>query len=815
MSSITTKIVNTAMKVASKIGGLAQDETERKSEPKVITAGMPEILRKTAAEGAVLLKNNSILPLENGTTVSLFGRVQLEWFYTGYGSGGDVNKPYAVPLVDGLKNCKGISLNTNLLNIYEKWNEENPIDHGFWGHWPRCYPDMLLDEGIVKNAADASDCAVVCIGRSSGEDRENALEKGSFYLNDNERNMLTLVTKHFEKTVVLLNIGSIMDLSFVDEFDGRIGAVLLVWQGGMESGNAVADLLSGAVTPSGKLTDTVARCYEDYPSANSFGAKKFNYYEEDIYVGYRWFETFYPENVLYPFGFGLSYTAFDMNFVSAKEDADGFSFEVKVKNIGEKHGGKEVVQLYIEKPCGMLGNPSRILAGFAKTKSLMPNDEETVSIYVSKQQLASYDDSGKTGNKSAYVIEKGEYGFYIGNNVRDTEKVHTYHQPETVVSEQLEEASAPKECFDIFTAKEENGKRIVAKTAVSTAATKLKDIILTNLPKGVEYTGDKGYKLSQVKSGEISLDDFVAQLDLEELEAITRGAYIMNSPLGAEGNAGTYGGVLPSLRDKGVPAVTTTDGPSGIRLKACCSLIPIGTLLACTFDEKLVEELYEAVGQEMLEKKSDILLAPGMNIHRNPLCGRNFEYYSEDPYVTGKIAAAAVKGLQKTGVSACPKHFACNNQEFRRNSNDSRLSERALREIYLKGFEICVKEAKPQNIMTSYNLINGVYGHYNYELCRRILRGEWGFDGCVITDWWMQYRKSPEFPNLRDNAYRVRACVDVLMPGGKRVGKHKRDGTLLKTYGKENGITLGEMQYCAKNVLRFAMKSTAMDRLKK
>ena len=757
MSSITTKIVNTAMKVASKIGGLAQDETERKSEPKVITAGMPEILRKTAAEGAVLLKNNSILPLENGTTVSLFGRVQLEWFYTGYGSGGDVNKPYAVPLVDGLKNCKGINLNTNLLNIYEKWNEENPIDHGFWGHWPRCYPDMPLDEGIVRNAAEVSDCAVVCIGRSSGEDRENALEKGSFYLNDNERNMLTLITKHFEKTVVLLNIGSIMDLSFVDEFDGRIGAVLLVWQGGMESGNAAADLLSGAVAPSGKLTDTVARCYEDYPSANSFGAKKFNYYEEDIYVGYRWFETFYPENVLYPFGFGLSYTAFDIDFVSVKEETDGFSFEVKVKNIGEKHSGKEVVQLYIEKPCGMLGNPSRILAGFAKTKSLMPNEEETVSIHVSKQQLASYDDSGKAGNKSAYVIEKGEYGFYIGNNVRDTEKVHTYHQPETVVSEQLEEASAPKESFDIFTAREENGKRIVAKTAVSTAATKLKDIILTNLPKGVEYTGDKGYKLSQVKSGEISLDDFVAQLDLDELEAITRGAYIMNSPLGAEGNAGTYGGVLPSLRDKGVPAVTTTDGPSGIRLKACCSLIPIGTLLACTFDEKLVEELYEAVGKEMLDKKSDILLAPGMNIHRNPLCGRNFEYYCEDPYLTGKIAAAAVKGLQKTGVSACPKHFACNNQEFRRNSNDSRLSERALREIYLKGFEICVKEAKPQNIMTSYNLINGVYGHYNYELCRRILRGEWGFDGCVITDWWMQYRKSPEFPNLRDNAYRVRA----------------------------------------------------------
>ena len=216
----------------------------------------------------------------------------------------------------------------------------------------------------------------------------------------------------------------------------------------------------------------------------------------------------------------------------------------------------------------------------------------------------------------------------------------------------------------------------------------------------------------------------------------------------------------------------------------------------------------------MKDRGSDVLLAPGMNIHRNPLCGRNFEYYSEDPYLTGKIAAAAVKGLQKTGVAACPKHFACNNQEFCRNFNDSRLSERALRDIYLKGFEICVKEPKPQNIMTSYNRINGVFGHYHYELCRTILRGEWGFDGCVITDWWMRYRKSPEFPNLKDNAYRVRACVDVLMPGGKKTGRQKSDGTLLKTYGKENGITLGEMQFCAENVLRFAMNSTAMNRLK-
>ena len=325
-------------------------------------------------------------------------------------------------------------------------------------------------------------------------------------------------------------------------------------------------------------------------------------------------------------------------------------------------------------------------------------------------------------------------------------------------------------------------------------------------------TGDRGYRLDDVKAGKVTLDAFVAQLAPTELEAVSRGAYIMNSPLGAPGNAGVFGGVLPSLRKKGVAPVTTTDGPSGIRLQSSCSLLPIGTLLACTFDEALIREVYEAEGREMRAKGSDVLLAPGMNIHRNPLCGRNFEYYSEDPFLTGKIAAAAVQGLQQTGVSACPKHFACNNQEYCRNTNDSRLSERALREIYLKGFEICVKEAKPQNIMTSYNKVNGVWCHYQYELCTAILRGEWGYEGCVMTDWWMQPAKSPEFPALRDQAYRVRAQVDVFMPGGGRVRRKKSDGTLLKVYGKPEGITLGELQRGAKNVLRFVMASTAMER---
>ncbi len=801
-------------KIVSKFNALSQAETAGVREDKTVTEGMPALLRRAAAEGTVLLKNqNHVLPLGENTCVSLFGRGQIEWFYTGYGSGGDVNKPYAVSLLEGLRNCESLTVNESLAAVYTQWNGAHPVDHGYWGHWPRFYPDMPLSEALVADAAKMSDCAVITIGRSSGEDRENALEKGSFYLTDAESQMLSLVTRHFDRTVVLLNIGSIMDLSWVNGFNGKIDAVLLVWQGGMESGNAVADLLCGRKTPCGKLTDTVAKTYSAYPSAANFGNPKFNNYEEDIYVGYRWFETFRADDVLYPFGFGLSYTDFSTQFQSAAENGNHFELTCTVKNVGKVYSGKEVVQVYLEKPCGKLGNPSRVLVGFAKTDLLAPQAEQTVTVAVPKSLLSSYDDSGVTGHKSAYVCEAGTYRFYLGSDVRCAQSVWTYEQAETLVTERLTETAAPKAQFPIYKAVEENGKRVAKKVLVSTVTANLRAKIQNSLPDAIPMTGDRGYKLSQVAEGTVTMADFVAQLDLDELEAITRGAYVMSSPLGAAGNAGVYGGVLPSLRQKGVPPVTATDGPSGIRLNSSCSLMPIGTLLACSFDELLVAEVHAAVGQEMRQKGSDVLLAPGMNIHRNPLCGRNFEYYSEDPFLTGKMAAAAVRGLQSTGVSACPKHFACNNQEFRRNLNDSRLSERALREIYLKGFEICVKEAKPQNIMTSYNRVNGVYSHYQYELCTTILRGEWGYDGMVMTDWWMQSEKSPEFPRLRDNAYRVRAQVDVLMPGGKIAAKkQKSDGTLLKTYGKPDGITLGEMQRCAENVLRFVMQSTAMER---
>ena len=282
----------------------------------------------------------------------------------------------------------------------------------------------------------------------------------------------------------------------------------------------------------------------------------------------------------------------------------------------------------------------------------------------------------------------------------------------------------------------------------------------------------------------------------------------MNSKLGTPGNAAVYGGILKSLRKKGVPPVSATDGPSGIRLHCYASLLPIGTRLASTWNQQLVRELYALEGAEMARKGSDVLLAPGMNIHRDPLCGRNFEYFSEDPLLAGTMGAAVVRGIQSQGVSACPKHFACNNQETMRIYNDSRVSERALREIYLKGFEICVKTAHPFNIMTSYNKINGVWGHYHYGTCTQILRGEWEYDGCVMTDWWMRASKDPDFPLLRNNAYRVRGQVDVLMPGaGAGSRKAKYDPTLLESLGKPDGITRAEIFRSAMNTLRFVLRS--------
>ena len=658
---------------------LKQGENLAPQGEAAVDPAMSELLCRAAAEGAVLLENDGTLPLKD--KFALFGRTQADSFYTGYGSGGDVVKPYQVSIAEGILKERGLAPDLELLETYRKWAKEHPVDHGYWGNWPLNYPEMPLTEDFVKGVAARAETAVVVLGRAAGEDRDCLLQEGSYYLKAEERNMLALTKKYFKKLVVLLNIGNIIDFSWVDEFSPN--AVLLLWQGGMETGNACAKLLSGAVSPSGKLTMTIAKRYEDYPASN-FGDASHTDYTEDIYVGYRYFETFAKEKVRYPFGYGLSYTTFSVD-PSLTYAQQGAEICVKVKNTG-KCAGRCAVQVYVQKPFGKDGNPKRELVGFYKTGLLPAGGEEEAVIPVPVYRVTTYDEE-----TSSEVLLGGEYVFFAGEDVRSAKEAGRV-TTEGRVLRHLAERGAPRMPFPVFRAEDKGGEYALIQVPVRLARSDVKAEMAASIPpESLWEAHTEPCTFEDVRAGKVPLRAFVAQLSFDELEAVSRGDYKMNSPLGPEGNAGAFGGVLPSLNKKGVPPVITTDGPSGIRLKRASSLIPIGTLLACTFDEALVSEVYAGVGEEMKERGSDVLLAPGMNIQRSPLCGRNFEYYSEDPVLSGKIAAAAVKGIQSAGVSACPKHFACNNQEFNRNNHDARVSERALREIYLKGFEICVR----------------------------------------------------------------------------------------------------------------------------
>ncbi len=800
MAKIFNKIVRTAIGIFE--GGLSQEQAQWAKEEYNVPDNAKKDLRQLAAEGIVMFKNDGTLPLA-GKSVAFFGRCQYDYFYCGYGSGGDVNAPYKISLAEALKNQDSIIVNKEIDAFYKEKTAANPPDEGFWGHWPLNFPEFIPDDELIKNAAETSDAAVVIIGRAAGEDRENKLIEGSYYLTADEISLLDKVTSAFEKTVVIFDCGNIIDMKKIADYGDKVSAILYAFQGGMESGNALCDVLTGKVNPCGKSTDTIAFNYSDYPSAESFGGKKFNNYTEDIFVGYRYFETFAPEKVLYPFGFGLSYTTFSLEPFDFKADEKNISLSVKVTNTGNV-SGKEIVQIYCEQPKGKTATAKRVLCDFKKTKLLEPNESCELSFNIPLYYVSSYDDSGATGFKCSYVLLAGEYKFIASDNVRGGEVAGVYTNEKTVCLEKLQPVCSVKNGFSRLT-NDENGK--LTTEAVPETGVDLKKRILNNLPANLPLDQKKGYKLCDVKAGKITMDEFVSELNLTELEAITRGDYKMNSKLGVSGNAGAFGGVLPSLRDKGVPPIITTDGPAGIRVSQKRSLLPTGACMAASWNLGLIQKVYEFVGEEMAECGSSVLLAPGMNIHRNPLCGRNFEYFSEDPFVSGMCAAAVVKGVESKGVGTCPKHFACNNQEVNRNRNDSRVSEKALREIYLKPFEIVVKTAQPKNIMTSYNKVNSVYSYNNYDMVTTVLRGEWGYKGSVMTDWWTKHVKSPEFSGLRDNAYRVRAQVDVLMPGvnGRFGSTKKPDPTLLETLGKKDGITLGEIQRSAKNVLTLCL----------
>lgn len=767
---------------------------------------------KTAAqvvsEGIVMLKNdNDALPLNPDDEIALFGRIQLHYYKSGTGSGGMVNVSKITGIPDGLLE-NGVSVNEELLDVYRKWDSENPFDLGDgWGKEPWSQTEMPLDEALVAHVSESSHTAIVIIGRTAGEEQDNSLHEGSYLLTAAEKDMLAKVRRHFPKMIVLLNVGNIIDMNELLSFDPD--SVLYVWQGGMTGGTGTADVLTGKISPCGKLTDTIAANVNDYPSAPYFGDPYRNFYSEDIYVGYRYFETFARDKVLYPFGFGLSYTTFDIAITGAKQLSDKWDFTVKVTNTGN-YSGKEVVQIYCKAPQGRLGKPSRVLCGYEKTDTLAPGKSQLMTISVSNAQIASYDDSGVTGHAHCFVLEEGTYRFYAGSDVRSAKKFYHCPQNSTEVISRHEQALAPVESFDRIHPEISEGRYVICMENVPLSHVDEAKRRQDNLPKEIPFTGDKGIRLADVKNGTHTMDEFIAQLTDYDLSCMIRGEG-MNSPKVTAGTAAAFGGVSDELTALGIPCGCCDDGPSGMRLDCGTKAfsLPNGTMIACTFNRTLIRELFSLTGLEMIANKVDCLLGPGMNIHRHPLNGRNFEYFSEDPFLTGTIASAQLKGLHSAGVTGTIKHFCGNNQETDRHDTNAVISERALREIYLKGFEIAIKEGNADSIMTTYGPVNGVWTAANYDLTTQILRNDWGFTGFAMTDWWAKINRRGQAVDKSDLAAMAMAQNDVYMVCS--CGAQNDDNILASL--KDGSLQRSELQRCAANICRFLMNTHAMNRL--
>ena len=761
------------------------------------------------AEGAVLLRNEKkVLPLAKGEKVAVFGRIQLDYYKSGTGSGGMVNVSHVVGVTEALKNSGAVNVNETLLSVYEYWCLEHPFDLGSgWGAEPWSQKEMLLSEELCEKTAKESEVALVIIGRTAGEDQDNRAEKGAYFLSEEEEEMLRMVRKHFEKMVVLLNVGGLIDMSFVTEYAPE--AVLYLWQGGMLGGVGAAQVLTGEVSPSGKLPDTIAFRLEDYPSHPYFGSRERNFYAEDIYVGYRYFETFAKEKVRYPFGFGLSYTSFEIAGEKTAEAKDSVTLTISVTNTGET-AGKEVVQVYCEAPQGVLGKPARVLCGYEKTKELTPGETEQLTITVPFADVASFDDTGKTGKKSCFVLEAGEYGFYVGADVRSAKKAASVTVPALTVVSEHAQVLAPELSYNRMRPEMTADGYAVAWEAVPAVTPTEEERRVAGLPKELAYTGDKGIKLWEVAEGKASMEQFIAQLSDENLACIIRGEG-MSSPKVTPGTASCFGGVTEELKNFGIPCACCADGPAGIRMDCGTKAfsIPNGTLLASTFNKELIFELFTFFGLEAAYHKVDCMLGPGMNLHRHPLNGRNFEYFSEDPYLTGTLASAELKGFHTAGVTGTIKHFCGNDQEAGRHTSDSVISERALREIYLRCFEIAVKEGKAKTIMTTYGSLNGVWTAGNYDLATAVLREDWGFNGAVMTDWWAAINRRHQPVDKRDFAALARSQNDLYMVCSDSL---THDDNVMEALASGD-LTRGELQRNAANICRFILGTHALKRL--
>lgn len=788
-----------------------------------------ELSRQAASEGMILLKNeNDILPLSTGQKVALLGKGCVDYVKGGGGSG-DVTVAYVRNLYEGLSEYEKegkVQVFKPLADFYEKEIKRQYEN----GAEPGMTVEPQIPADLLSEACAFTDTAIISISRYSGEDWDRKLtkieagdclltsqqfieksdaifERGDYYLTGAEEAMVETAKAHFANIIVVLNVGGMVDTSWFAK-EERISSVLLALQGGMEGGLAMADILCGSVCPSGRLTDTYADDIWSYPSTAEFH-KSIGYaeYAEDIYVGYRYFEMVQEDAVNYPFGYGLSYTEFDITNIEVTRDleaeddrelsdaeiaADIIRVSADVTNMG-KCPGKEVLQLYFGAPQGKLGKPKKQLGGFVKTRQLLPGETQRVTMTLPVAQMASYDDEGEVA-KSAYVLEEGAYPIYLGCNVRDNVLVFSYDiSGGDVVTEQLSEKCRPYKLskrlrgdgvyYHDKTEEYPVDPCVIERQKVDEFEGVIPDVVAQPLVQKLWGEPEKEHKLIEVAQGKLTLDEFMGQLSLEELIFLTNGH---------RGTGVTNTGSMGALDKYGVPTINTADGPAGLRIHPeCCiptTAFPCATLLASTWNLDLVEQIGVAGAKEVKENNIGLWLTPAVNIHRSPLCGRNFEYYSEDPYLSGKMGAAMVRGMQSQHIGASVKHFACNNKETNRKESDSVVSERALREIYLKAFEIIVKESQPWTIMSSYNIINGVKASESKELLTDILRGEWGFEGLVTSDWW----------NHSEQYLEIKAGNDIKMMNGYT-------DRVLEAYEK-GAITKDEIYTSAKRVLEMVLK---------
>ena len=776
-----------------------------------------ELSKNAAKEGMVLLKNDSnVLPLAAGTRVALFGKGTFDYVKGGGGSG-DVTVAYIRNLYEGLKLQKDkISIFEELCDYYRSDIKKQYAAGAVPGM--TIEPDVPVE--LLNKAKAYTDTAIISICRYSGEgwDRKSVVDPnnkalwdyerkmteksaelfkdGDFCLSVKEKEMVDTVKAIFKNVIVILNVGGMVDTSWF-AYDDQIQSALLALQGGMEGGLAAAELLVGDGNPSGKTVDTFAKSLDDYPSTYNFHeSRDYVDYTDDIYVGYRYFETIpgAAEKVVYPFGYGLSYTTFDVETVSAgvvnsnctssataagSTDADidikagKLYAKVSVTNTG-KFSGKEVVQVYIAKPQGKLGKPAKELVSFEKTRELQPGESQLMTLTWKINDMASYDDLGKV-QKSAYVLEAGSYDIYVGTNVRDVTKAdYSYILNHDVITEQLSAklipTSLPKRMladgsYEDLPQGEPVDTDYSAIGTIDPALTEgvgpgQRAIPYFRFADGMAKNGS--HDIMDVVEGRITLDEFVSELSIDDLIHL----------LGGQPNTGvanTFG--IGNMPEYGIPSVMTADGPAGVRIAPEVGIyttaFPCSTLLACTWNPDVLEAVGRAGGEELKENNLALWLTPAICIHRSPLCGRNFEYYSEDPFVTGKLAGAMVRGIQSNNVGATLKHFALNNKETNRKNSDSRVSERAAREIYLKAFEMIVKNENPWAIMSSYNMINGYRASESEDLLTGILRDEWGYEGMVTTDWWTcgeHYKETKAGNDLKmGNGYpdRVKKAYDA------------------------------------------------------